>query len=209
MSTVKQYIDATADAVMREVRKAYLRGHGINYYRATEDLLRAYPKLKAMREHPEEYGFTPIAKSKDISVAPPKGGGTRDPLAVLDEYVDSRAASYDRTVGRFIEVDAAVRTVIARPEFIVIRMLYWGEDVHGQPRPEGSKRWTFEEIQGELASIGIDKNIKTLRTWRTKLVREMTVLLFGAEGAVSIENREPKHDKSEGEEQGPEEDGET
>ena len=49
----------------------------------------------------------------------------------------------------------------------------------------------------ELAAVGIEKSVRTLRTWRSKLVQDMTVLLFGVDGAVSIEAREPKQGQPE------------
>lgn len=47
------------------------------------------------------------------------------------------------------------------------------------------------------ATVSIEKSVRTLRTWRTKLVQDMTVLLFGVDGAVSIESREPKQGRPE------------
>ena len=71
-------------------------------------------------------------------------------------------------------------------------MYYFGEDVYGHDRGPDAKRYTFEDIVSELSSIGIERSIKTLCIWRSTLVQDMTVLLFGVEGAVSIEAREPK-----------------
>lgn len=194
----ENYIDTAAKHAAREVVNLQRQQRGVNLYRATERLLRAYPKLKRMRDHPEEYGFLPVEKSKDISVAPPHGAGVRDPMDALNEHIDSRAASYDRTAARFSEIDAVVRSVIDQPEFIVIRMYYWNEDAWGHPRADDAPRQTFEEIADELDAVGIHKNIKTLRTWRSRLVQDMTVLLFGVDGAVSIEARDIKTDNEDG-----------
>ena len=140
----------------------------------------------------EGYGFEPIEKSHSISVAPPTGSGVMDRVDLYDEYVASRRASYERTKARYDEIDAIVRRFQDREEFIVIRMYYFNEDVNGQDRGEGVKPYTFDEISAELEAIGIDRSERSLRTWRTKLVQDMTVLLFGVDGALSVEAREPK-----------------
>lgn len=189
------YIDEAAKAGAREVLHLQHQQRNINLYRAMERLLRAYPKYKAMQEHPEEYGFLPVGKSKDISVAPPPGSGARDPIEALAEHVDSRASSYDRTMGRFMELEAVVRLFQDKPEFIVIRMYYFNEDANGNPR--GDEKYTFAEIAEELETIGIQRSEKMLRIWRTKLVQDMVVLMFGTDGAVSIEAREPKQGQKE------------
>lgn len=190
-------IERVSKAGAREVLNLQRQRRNVNLYRATERLLRAYPKLKRMHDHPEEYGFLPVARSKDISVAPPPGSGARDPIEALEEHVDSRAASYDRTMGRFNEIDAVVRLFEDRPEFVIIRMYYWNEDVWGHDRGEDARRYSFEEIQEELGAVGVARNLKTIRAWRTKLVQDMTVLLFGVDGAVSVESREPRQGRPE------------
>ena len=190
------YIDEAAKAGAREVLHLQLQQRNLNLYRAMERLLRAYPKYKAMQEHPDDYGFLPVGKSKDISVAPPPGSGARDPIEALAEHIDSRASSYDRTMGRFMELEAVVRLFQNKPEFIVIRMYYFNEDANGKDRGD-AKPYTFDEISNELTAVGIERSVRSLRTWRTKLVQEMTVLLFGVDGAVSIEAREPKQGQPE------------
>lgn len=190
------YIDEAAKAGAREVLHLQLQQRNLNLYRAMERLLRAYPKYKAMQEHPDDYGFLPVGKSKDISVAPPPGSGARDPIEALAEHIDSRASSYDRTMGRFMELEAVIRLFQNKPEFIVIRMYYFNEDANGKDRGD-AKPYTFDEISNELTAVGIERSVRSLRTWRTKLVQEMTVLLFGVDGAVSIEAREPKQGQPE------------
>lgn len=187
--TARELIDQTARTTAEEMERRYRRHVNTNYYRATERLLRAYPKLKRIHDHPEEYGFLPIGKSKSISVAPLPGSGVRDPIEALEEHIENRAASYDRTVARFTEIDAVVRQFAERPEFIVIRMYYFGEDAYGNDRGADARRYTFEDIASELSIIGVEASEKSLRIWRARLVQDMTVLLFGAEGAVSIEAR--------------------
>lgn len=64
-------------------------------------------------------------------------------------------------------------------------------------RAAGGKPYTFDEISAELEAIGIERSERSLRTWRTKLVQDMTVLLFGVDGALSVEAREPKQGQKE------------
>lgn len=191
--TVRQYIDEAARAGAREAVNLQHRQRAINLYRAMERLLRAYPKYKAMQEHPEEYGLLPVRRSRDISVAPPPGSAAIDPIEAITEHIDNRASSYDRTVGRFMELDAVVRHFERLPEFIVIRMYYFNEDAWGRDRGD-ARFMSFEEIAEALEAAGIYRSEKTLRRWRTRLVQDMTVLMFGVDGAVSIEAREPKQE---------------
>lgn len=197
MSAMREYIDEAAEKGARKVVSLQRQQRAVNLYRAMERLLRAYPKYKAMQERPEEYGFLPVGKSKDISVAPPPGSGARDPIEALAEHVDSRASSYDRTMGRFMELEAVVRSFVDQPEFIIIRMYYWNEDAFGNPRDEDAPRQSFEDIREALAAAGMERSEKTLRIWRTRLVQDMTVLLFGVDGAVSVESREPRQRQQE------------
>ena len=68
-------------------------------------------------------------------------------------------------------------------------MYYFGEDAHGNDRGPDARPYSFEEISEALTTAGIPRSEKTLRTWRTRLVQDMTVLLFGIDGAVSVESR--------------------
>ena len=162
-----------------------------NYYRSVEDLLKSYKDYQRMLE---EYNFEPIQKSHDISVAPPKGSGVKDKLDLREEHINARRASYERTKARYDEIDMVVKQLQQREEFIVIRMYYFGEDAFGNDK-FSDKQITFEEIADELEEIGMVKSVRTLRSWRTKLVREMVVLLFGVDGALAIESRD--HGKQE------------
>ena len=134
------YIDEAAKAGAREVLHLQHKVFTINYYRATEDALRAYIKVKRQLEHPEEYGFFPTGKSHDISVAPPPGLGLRDKVEANELYVESRKNSFIRTADKFNEIHMAVKAFENRREFVVIRMYYFGEDEYAarmaiQPGP--------------------------------------------------------------------------
>lgn len=83
-----------------------------------------------------------------------------------------------------------------KPGFIVIRMYYFNEDATGKPRGD-AKPYTFAEIAEELEAVGIQRSEKILRKWRTKIVQDMTVQMWGADGALSVEAREPKQGQRE------------
>ena len=191
-----RYKEAAKDGA-REVLNLQRQQRNLNLYRTTERLLRNYKTYLKLVTDLDNYGFEPIEKSHDISVAPPPGSGVSDRVELYEEHVAARRASYERTKARFDEIDAVVKQFQDKEEFIVIRMYYFNEDANGHDRGEDAKPYTFEEISADLAAVGINRSERSLRTWRTKLVQDMTVLLFGVEGAVSIEAREPKQGRTE------------
>lgn len=184
---IKETAEATASAVIGQQRRA----RAANLYRAMERLLRNYPKLKKLVVNVDDYGFVPAERSKSVTIAPPPGGMMRSRDEILEEVIADRQVSYERTKARFEEIDAVVRQFADSPEFIVIRMYYFNEDANGNERDPDSRPYTFEEISEELAMTGLQRSERTLRGWRTRLVQDMTVLLFGVDGALSVENRGP------------------
>lgn len=186
---VEQIIEETAKAAAREVVGQQRQARATNLYRTTERLLRNYPRMQKLVRDKEDYGFVPPERSKDITVAPPPGGGIRDREELRAEAIAERHASYELTKAQFEEIDAVVRQFRHNSEFIVIRMYYFNEDAYGNEREPDSRPYTFEEISEELAVTGLQRSEKTLRSWRTKLVQDMTVVLFGIDGAISVESR--------------------
>jgi len=193
---VEQIIEETAKATASAVIGQQRQARATNLYRAMERLLRNYPKLKKLAVNVDDYGFVPVERSKSITVAPPPGGMPRDRSEILEEIIADRQVSYERTKARFEEIDAVVQQFADNPEFIVIRMYYFNEDAYGHDRGADSRPYTFEEISEELAATGLQRSEKTLRSWRTRLVQDMTVTLFGIDGAVSVETRDgPKQEQ--------------
>ena len=187
---IQETAKATASAVVGQQRQQRTP----NLYRAMERLLRNFPRLKKLVENVEDYGFIPAERSKSITIAPPPGGMPRYRSEVLEDIIAERKMSYERTKARYDEIDAVVRQFADCPEFIVIRMYYFNEDAFGNPRGE-ARPYSFAEISEALAATGLQRSEKTLREWRTKLVQDMTVTLFGIDGAVSVESREsPKQE---------------
>ena len=203
------YIDEAAEAGARKVLLLQRKQANINHYRAMEDLLRAYKNTKRWEQHPEEYGFFPTGKSHDISVAPPPGLGLRDKVEINELFVQSKERSFVRSMARFFELEAVIKLFMDRPEFIIIRMYYFNENEYGEDREQGAKPYTFPEITDALMNIGINRSEKAVRRWRSKLVQEMTVMMFGVDGAISIETRENtkqmKPEKGQGDKHDPEE----
>lgn len=190
--TMEEVMDEAAEKGARKVLILQRKERNVNHYRAMEDLLRAYKSSRQWEEHPEDYGFFPTGKSKDISVAPPPGLGLRDKVEMNELFVQSKETSFIRSLARFSEVEAVIRLFDKKPEFIIIRMYYFNEDEHGQDRSPDAKPYTFPEISEALKNIGIEWAEKAVRRRRTKLVQDMTVMMFGVDGALSVESREPK-----------------
>ena len=194
--SVDELIQKAALAGAQETVRLQRHQRNLNLYRTTERMLRNYKTYQRLVEDIESYGFEPVEKSHSVSVAPPPGSSVMDKVDLYDEYVAARKASWARTKARYDEIDAVVRQFEGEQEFIVIRMYYFNEVAYGNDRGD-AKPYTFDEISEELAAVGIDKSARSLRVWRTKLVQDMTVLLFGVDGAVSVEAREPKQGQSE------------
>lgn len=188
--TIAELIDEAAERGAEKSLRRHWNGRNANRYRTMEWLLREYKKHRFLMEHPEEFEFFPIGKSKDISIAPPKGSGVVDRIDLTETYVEGRKDAFKMHVAGWYMADRIIPRFEDREEFIAIRMFYFNEDAAGADRGPNARRYSFEDISEELAKIGISRTPRTLRNWRTKLVQEMTVLLFGVEGALSIEDRD-------------------
>lgn len=160
-----------------------------NYYRAMEDALRQYPVLKReIVDVPEEYGFFPAGKSKDISVAPPKGSGVTDKVEINELYVQSRKNSLLRTLEQFAAIDTVIRMFEHRREFVVIRLVYLNQDINGNDRGVNAPKYTWEQIAEEIDKLdGPVRSLSTIRAWRSSLVREMAVMMW-PEAAGTLDN---------------------
>ena len=188
--TSDDLLDEVAEKAARKVLQLHYRAIDANHYRATEDLLRAYPRRLRIARHPEDFDFFPKGHSKDISVAPPKGSGVVDKIDAAEMHVEGRKRAYEDEMHRLYETEFAIGHFKDLPEFKVIRLVYFNEDIEDHDRGEAAKRYTWDQIADEMGKIGIERKITALRRWRSKLVREMTVMIFGAAGAISVNTRE-------------------
>jgi len=191
------YIDEAAKAGAREVLYLQAQQRNINLYRAMERLLRGFALRVRIAEHPEEFDFFKTGRSKDISVAPPPGTGVVDKIEAAEMFTEARKKAYEVEMYKLQQTYYAIAPFEDKPEFIVIRMYYFNEDANGKPRGD-AKPYTFAEIAEELEAVGIQRSEKILRKWRTKIVQDMTVQMWGADGALSVEAREPKQGQKEG-----------
>lgn len=198
--TYEELIAEAADKAAEKVLVFQRKDQATNHYRAMEDCLRAYPKRVHMMKHPEEFRFFPTGHSKDISIAPPPGTGVVDKIEAAVMYTEARKKAYVHELSLLHETEYAMAPFWNREDFIIIRMYYFNEDEHGEPRGD-AKPYTFPEISEALKAIGIEWAEKAIRRRRTKLVREMTVMMFGVDGALSIESQEPKQESEAGETQ--------
>ena len=192
---IEKCIAAAAKKAAEEVVRQQCIGTHSNHYKDTERLLRNYKAMKRLYEHPEEYNFIPPEKSKSVTVAPLSGGIFRSHEEILDEAIEARLRSYSVSCMQFRWLDGVIRQFEDKPEFIVIRMYYFDEDVNGNERTDGS-HYTFEEIADQLAEAGSRRSEKTLRAWRSQLVQDITVCLFVMDGVLAIGNAETKKNDS-------------
>ena len=163
-------------------------GGGTNYFRAMESLLFNYKKLAALVADYEAYTKVELVeKSKSIvSFSPSAGGGYKTHDDIIAEMEHDKVISYHRTRARFEEVDRVVRMFKDKKEFNVVRMYYFGEDAAGNERPAATSSPTWEDIAYELSEMGMIRDAKSARRWRTKIVNDMAVCTFGKPAAVSV-----------------------
>ena len=158
----------------------------INYFRAMESLLYNYKKLEALVADEAEYiNVEYKEKSTSFVAFNPSSAAYKSQDEAMDELKQQRLVSYRRTRARFDEVDRVVQLFKDRKEFNVIRMYYFGEDAEGNVREEGALKYTFEEIADELEEMGLARDEGTARRWRSNIVNDMAVCMFGKPAAVS------------------------
>ena len=187
--TTDELISEAAEKSARALLNLQRGRENANHYAAMESLLRAYPKRRQMIEHPEEFEFFRTEHSKDISIAPPPGSGVVDKIELATEYAEAQMAAFKHEAALLYETDFAITPFKNLPEFNVIRLLYFNEDINGNDRGPDAKRLTWEEIAQEMESIGISRTITVLRRWRSRLVRDFVTMMFGADGALAVSGR--------------------
>jgi len=187
---VRELISLTAESTAEKTAtKLFVESTGgqINYYRAVEILLRNYNKLRKLVEN--EAGYTAVLLQKKstsfVTFTPNAGYTSKDDDEIIDEIRQQRELSYQRTKAQFEEVERVISLFCERKEFIVIRMYYFNEDAQGNQRPEGSEPYTFDDITSELSELGLLRDIKTARRWRSKIINDMAVCMFGKAAAIS------------------------
>ena len=168
-------------AEARATLQAYIENAGgnTNYFRSTELLLRNYTQLARLVVDVDIYMEDANRKRDKSVVVFRKNGGGLSPSEAEDEAERVRANNFAYTRERFEEIDRVVKVYADRKEMRVVRLYYFGQDADGNIREQTDKRITFEDIAVEL---GIEE--KTARRWRSDLVNDMAVALFGKCAAV-------------------------
>lgn len=161
------------------------QGQKPNYFRAMVRLLRAYPKMRALVEDKDEY-MTLREHDHSLSVAPPAGAEVKDEATRREERLEERRNSYETTLRQFEVLNRIIGQFRDDPRFITIQMYDFNEDYEGHPR-ESKEAPSWDEIETELRAYGKNYTERTLRTWRKDMIQGMAVLMFGAEGALSLE----------------------
>jgi hypothetical protein len=166
--------------------KVFAESGGPDYYRTVERLLYNYKRLEALTRNAEEYLTVELhSKSKSITVYSPSGGTYRTEDEALEEIAHERLLNYERTAANFRALAEVIDLFRDRKEFIVIRMYYLGEDAEGRERPDDAEQYTWQDIALELSARGVLKDEKTARRWRTNIVTDIAVCMFGRAAAIS------------------------
>jgi hypothetical protein len=157
----------------------------VNYFRATERLLFNYPRIQALIADEEAYcTLERKTKSHDIITFTHNASEYKPPELAEEQAQYEKLKSYMHTKKLFANLQMVISRFEGLPEFIVIRMYYFRENCKGEKQAEPH---TWEEITTELDAAGILHDVKTARRWRTRLVQDMAVCIFGVYAAASNE----------------------
>lgn len=177
-------IRQVSKAAAQEAVAAYRMSGVVNYFKAMESLLWNYKRLRKLVSDPEAYMDVYVAHRSKSIVRMGSGGPGIGFLETDEDQLETlraeRQASYERTRARFDEVDMVVRLFRSEPEWPVVGMYYMNEDAEGRERDERLPRWTWESIALDLLI-----SEKTARRRRSKIVRNMSIVMFGAPAAIS------------------------
>lgn len=177
--TAEVLAEVLADA--RTTLQAYMdnAGGNTNYFKSMELLLRNYPQLAQLVIDTDMYMEDANRKRDKSIISYRRNAGGLQPSEAEEEAERIRVSNYAYTRARFDEIDSVVKVYKDRKEMRVVRMYYFGQDADGNQKPPKERQTTFEDIAIDL---GIDE--KTARRWRSDLVNDMAVTLFGKCAAV-------------------------
>lgn len=134
-------------------------------FKNTEKLLYNY---NALKEHvKDEIGyFNMLYKSTSGSIVRYSKSKI---IANEDEMIKFREESLRRSRSDLERIEKALSKVKRKKEYQVIELKYFSKKENGDS-------YTFEDIAEEL---GLTE--KTVRTWKNKLIKEMSVYIFGSD----------------------------
>lgn len=183
---IRQVAEATGEAVCEKLEALMRECCNClpNYYKAMQELLRKYKPLKALAEAGDEY-MVLREHDKSITVAPPPGGVARDAIDAREEKIEQKRENYARTMTQFDRLERIVELCRPRPEFLTVRLYDFGENLDGTPREPGP--YTFDDMEAELEDAGQPIPRKKLQKWHSGIIRDMVVLMWGVNGAASLQ----------------------
>ncbi|WP_195376914.1 hypothetical protein [Anaerotruncus rubiinfantis] len=150
-----------------------------DYFKIMEKLLYSYPTLKRIVSDKAAYTSVELReRSKSlVQFRPNTQWKSRDDI--IDEMERDKEAEYDKTLKDFRRIERVIQEFKDRKEFAVVRLYYFKENIDGTPKAEGEQEITWEDV-----SFALEREIKTLRRWRSNIVNDMALCLFGIDAAI-------------------------
>lgn len=171
---VTQATQQTAEALRSAQQTATER----NYFKIMEKLLYSYPALKRIVSDKAAYTKVELqGRSGVVRFKPNAAWKSQEDR--LEELERDKEVEFDTTLKDFRRLDRVVQQFRERKEFVVVRMYYFNESADGTPKEADAPEATWEDL-----SIELEKDIKTLRRWRSKIVNDMAICLFGIDAAI-------------------------
>jgi len=163
--SVDEAVKKTVDAIIRANKEFDAAQR--NYFKETERLLYSLPALKLKVAQDEEdlrNGQMKLKeKSRDIVKPSRGGGGSFDPDAREEKYIQQRKASMERTKREIQRIERALETIQDDEYYDIIPLKYWDQI----PPAEIAERLNCDE--------------RTYRRHKNRLVNKLKVVLFGAD----------------------------
>lgn len=167
----------TKKLLKEEVKKAYEAGRQSilsedkNYFKKTENKLKAYPDLKSNIERYEK-DIEDLKKESAITIGSrrakdivfiPNGGVKRDEDELLQARIDAINKKKKIDQDKIDEIDYGLEAIKTDPDYMMIEYKYF-------------KKWTDERIVEEM-------NRDKTTIWRNvkKLISSMSIRLYGGE----------------------------
>ena len=167
-ATVKEIMDKLARHILLIFDQVYNRRPVGNYYAETEKLLYNYNILRQQVQEiiPDDIDDLRVEvitnRSKDV-VFIPQGGVKSDKLIMQEDRIERRSWSLKRTKKYLAEFDKALGILKEDPGYCIIEMKYFQE-------------FTIADI-----ALSLNMSESTVKRKKNKLVRELSILLFGVD----------------------------
>ena len=170
---VIKIIRKSVDEAVKKSVEAIIKAHKEfdasqrNYFKETERLLYSLPALRIKVAQDEEdlrNGLVKLReKSRDIVKPSRGGGGTFDPEAREERYIEQRKESMERTKREIQRIERALETIQDDPYYEIIPMKYW------------------DLLSPEEIAERLNCDERTYRRHKNRLVNKLKVVLFGAD----------------------------